>query len=179
MVEEIWKPIKGYEGLYEISNWGRVKSLNYRKSGKAELMIPVDNGNGYLFVNLWKNGEYEQILIHRLVATHFIENPENKPEVNHKDENKENNSVENLEWIWHKDNINHGTRNKRAGVKLKEILKNGKLSKKVLQFTLDGVLIREWPSTMECGRNGYNFSHIAACCRGERKSAYGFKWCYA
>ena len=127
-----------YEGLYKVSNLGKILSLNYRNTGKAELMKPVTNTNGYLQVCLRKNKEEKKCLVHRLVAEAFLENPENKPQVNHKDEDKTNNFVflnedgtvnkkkSNLEWKTHKDNINHGTRNERVA----KANTNGKLSKK-------------------------------------------------
>lgn len=163
-----------YEGLYKVSNLGRILSLNYRNTGKADLMTPVEMPNGYLKVELWKNGKYKTCLIHRLVAETFLENPENLPEVNHKDEDKTNNRVDNIEWKSHRGNINHGTRNERTA----KANTNGKLSKRVLQLSLDGDLIREWPSIAECGRNGFNQGNICACCNGKRKSAYGYIWMY-
>ena len=180
-----------YEGLYQVSNWGRIKNLNYRNTGRAELMNPYERKDGYLQVGLWKNGKEKKCLVHRLVATDFLDNPDNLPEVNHKDEDKTNNFVflnedgsvdkekSNLEWKNHRDNCNHGTRNERIAKANKIVKTNGKQSKKVLQFTLDDEFVREWPSTAECGRNGFNSGYISSCCRGERKSAYGFKWCYA
>ena len=171
---EIWKDIKDYEGLYQVSNWGRVKSLNYNHTGKSKLLKPYDDTRGYLQVKLSKNRKSKNCLVHRLVATAFLENPENKPEINHIDEDKTNNRVDNLEWCEHKYNTNYGTRNERAA----KAMTNGKLSKPVLQLTLTGKLIREWPSTMECERNGFNFGNVAACCRGERKSDKGFRWMY-
>ena len=166
---EIWRTAvydgEIYEGLYKVSNWGRILSLNYKNTGKAELMTPVDDGGGYLQVGLSKNGEYKTCKVHRLVAQTFIPNPDNLPQVNHIDENKINNRVENLEWKSPKDNCNHGTRNER-------------ISKKVLQFSLDGKLIREWESTHECGRNGFNQGAVAASCRGERKTHKGFRFMY-
>lgn len=171
---EIWKDIKDYEGLYQVSNLGRVKSLNYRHIGKERILKPLKAINGYLFVILYKDGKKDIFRVHRLVAETFIPNPENKPEVNHKSENKTDNRVENIEWIWHKDNCNHGTRNERVSKKLT----NGKLSKPVLQFTLDGEFVREWPSTQECGRNGFIYQKISLCCRGKQKSHKGYKWKY-
>ena len=185
MIGEIWKTAiydgEIYEGLYKVSNLGKILSLNYKNTGKAELMNPVTNTNGYFQVNLWKNGEEKTCLVHRLVAEAFLENPENLPEVNHKDENKKNNFVflnedgtvnkekSNLEWKNHRDNLNHGTHNERMA-KTK--------SKKVLQFSLSGELIREWDSTQECGRNGFNQGNIVSCCNGKRKTAHGFIWMY-
>ena len=170
-----------YDGLYKVSNLGRILSLNYRNTGKAELMTPSDNGYGYFRVGLSKNKEKKRCYVHRLVAETFLENPEGKPEVNHKDEDKTNNFVflnedgsvdkekSNLEWVWHIDNMKHGTRNERAAKAL---------SKPVLQLSLSGDLIREWPSTMECGRNGFNQAHVADCCNGKRKTHKGFRFMY-
>ena len=164
-----------YEGLYKVSNFGRILSLNYRNTGKSELMTPVDNGCGYLKVGLWKNGKTKQCLVHRLIAQTFLPNPDNLPEINHIDEDKTNNRVDNIEWKSHKDNINHGTRNERVS---KAEINDPNKSKRVIQLTLDGVLIREWPSASECGRNGFNKGHVAACCRGEEKSHKGFRFMY-
>ena len=188
---EIWKTAVSdgeiYEGLYKVSNLGKILSLNYKNTGKPDLMNPSTNTDGYLKVNLWKNGKQKTCLVHRLVAETFLENPENKPQVNHKDEDKTNNFVflnedgtvnkkkSNLEWKSPKDNCNHGTRNERIA----KANTNGKKSKKVLQLSLSGELIREWESTNECGRNGFNQGAVAACCRGEKPQYKGFKWCYA
>ena len=158
-----------YEGLYKVSNLGKILSLNYRNSGKPDLLNPVEDKDGYLKVQLWKNGKSKNCIVHRLVAQTFIPNPEGKPEVNHIDEDKTNNRVENLEWKTHRDNINHGTRNERSAKTQ---------SKKVLQLTLSGDLIREWPSTMECGRNGFNHSAVVRCCNGKLKTYKGFLWMY-
>lgn len=177
MVEEIWKSVV-YDGVlyenYQVSNFGRVKSLNYRRTGKERVMTPVENKNGYFRVGLWKNGEYKKCLVHRLVAFAFLSNPDNLSEINHIDEDKTNNRVENLEWCDREYNNNYGTHNQRIAEKMT----NGKLSKIVLQLTLTGELIREWPSTNECGRNGFHQGAVAACCRGERKTHKGFVWRY-
>ena len=191
---EIWRTAvydgELYEGLYKVSNWGRILSLDYRHTGKAELMNPFETTNGYLHVELSKNGETKTCKVHRLVAQTFLPNPENKPQVNHKiegDEGKKINMVifnedgtidkerTTIEWVTAKENNDYGTRNERAG----KTNTNGKCSKRVLQFTLDGEFVREWPSTREIERQlGYNNANISACCLGKRKSAYGFRWEY-
>ena len=171
---EIFKDIKGYEGLYQVTNFGNVWSLNYYRSGKPKLLKPGKTKNGYLLVSLYKNRKRKSFKVHRLVAEHFIPNPDNLPEINHKDENKENNSVDNLEYCTHEDNINYGTRNER----ISKANTNGIRSKPVLQFTLDGEFVREWESTNECGRNGFNQGNIWSCCNGKLKQYKGFIWRY-
>ena len=178
-----------YEGLYKISNLGKILSLNYRNTGKAELMTPVENTDGYFQVGFWKNGEYKMCYVHRLVAETFLPNPENKPCVNHKiegDEGKKINMVifntdgsinkekSTIEWATYEENNNYETRNER----ISKTMTNGKLSKRVLQLSLSGELIKEWPSTRECGRNGFRHSNVAACCRGEISHYKGFRWMY-
>ena len=187
---EIWKTAiyDGiiYEGLYKVSNLGRILSLNYNGTGKSDLMNPGTDTNGYFYVGLWKNGKRKTCSVHRLVAFTFLDNPDNLPQVNHKDEDKTNNFVflnkdgtvnkekSNLEWKSPKDNINHGTRNERVS----NAMTNGKLSKPVLQLSLDGELIREYPSIMECERNGFNHTHVCLCCQGKQKTHKGFRWEY-
>ena len=164
---EIWKDIEGYEGKYQVSNFGNVKSLDYRRTGKEQLLKPMLQTKGYFCVMLCKPNKI--YLIHRIVAKAFIPNPENLPYVNHKDENKHNNHVYNLEWCTQLYNLNYGSRNERI---------RKSLSKKVYQYTLDGKFVKEWKSTKECCRNGFNQGHIASCCRGERKTHKGYIWSY-
>ena len=129
MIEE-WRPIEGYEGLYEVSNTGRVRSLDrfivdslgHKRFYKGKVLIPVKSNLGYLFVGLYCNEKNKRYLVHRLVAQAFIENPDNLPEINHKDEDKTNNSVENLEWCTAKYNLSYGTRNIR---RRETAIKNG------------------------------------------------------
>ena len=179
---EIWKTAvydgEIYEGLYKVSNLGRILSLDYNHTGKPDLMNPVERKDGYSQVCLSKNKKTKTCLVHRLVAETFLPNPEGNPEINHIDEDKTNNFVGtpendykdgNLEWKTHKDNINHGTRNKRVGKTL---------SKPVLQLSLSGELIREWESTQECGRNGFNQGNVVECCNGKRKTHKGFRFMY-
>ena len=163
--DEIWCPIKGYESLYEVSDKGRVRSLKF---GKERILKQGRNNSGYLQVCLCKNGETKRCLVHRLVAQAFIHNPDNLPEVNHKDEDKENNSVQNLEWCDRKYNVNYGTGIQRI---------SEKKSKPVLQYTKSGEFVKEWKSMNDVQRNlGYSKGNISSCCTGRLKSAYNFIW---
>lgn len=107
MSDEIWQNIANFENLYQISNYGNVKSLNYRKTGKEQILKPTTNNDGYKLVLLYKNGSRKTLSIHRLVANAFIPNPNNLPEINHIDRDKTNNTVENLEWCTHKENTDY------------------------------------------------------------------------
>ena len=187
-MKEEWRDIKGFEGKYMVSNTGEVKSLNYRRTGKEEILKGVDYGEGYLYVSLWKDGKVKQCRINRLVAQAFIPNPNNLPEVNHKNEDKTDNRVENLEWCSKSHNVNHGTRNKRAAEKLKgkkhseeHNKKIGKkLSKPVFSVDKESGLIMWWQSAMEASRQtGIAQSNITLCCQGKVKSAGGHIWFYA
>lgn len=174
-----------YEGLYKVSNFGRILSLNYKNTGKAELMNPNTNTDGYFQVQLSKNKEKKTCLVHRLVAETFLPNPEGKPCVNHKIEGKigktmnmvffnEDGSIDkertSIEWATYEENNNYATRNERVAKAQ---------SKRVLQLSLSGDLIKEWESTRECGRNGFDQGTVARCCRGEQKTHKGFRWMYA
>ena len=186
---ETWRPVVGYEGLYEVSDFGDVRSLNYLHTGKTRVLKLIKEKKGYLLVNLYKEGKMKMYKAHRLVAQAFIDNPDNLPEVNHIDEDKTNNRVSNLEWCNHIYNSNHGTRNQRIAETQKgskrpymsEVQRNNpKKSEIVLQMTLDYVFVKEWPSTKECGRNGFTQSAVAACCRneyGKQENVYkGYRW---
>lgn len=189
--EEIWKDIKGYEGIYQVSNKGRVKRLERdiiykdgRKYHKKELILKgsLDNG-GYPQVSLRGKGGMK---VHRLVAETFIPNPDNKPQVNHKDEVKTNNCVDNLEWMTAKENTNYGTRTERARKALDEDARKAmgeaarkRLSKTVAQYTKDGDLIKVWQSTNEAGRQlGLSHGNISLVALGYRKTCGGFVWKY-
>jgi hypothetical protein len=184
--KEIWKDIPGYEGLYQISNLGRVKSLDrivtskigVKKSVKGKIMKNCINGNQYSYVNLSLNKKFKSKKIHRLIAIVFIPNPENKPCVNHKDGNKLNNSIDNLEWVTMGENQKHAydTGLKIGALKGKTGYKNH-LSKTVMQMDLTGNLISEFGSVNEATRmTGVN--NISACCKNKRPSAGGYKWKY-
>lgn len=192
MISEIWRTAisdgEPYEG-YKVSNLGRILSLNYRNTGRAELMNPSEDKDGYFRITLSKNGETKTCLVHRLVAEVFLENPEGKPQVNHKIEGEKGKKINmvifntdgsidkertTIEWVTSKENNNYATRNERIA----KTKTNGKRSKKVLQLSLTGDLIKEWPSTNECGRNGFDQGNVAKCCRGEKPQYKGFLWMY-
>ena len=176
-ISEEWKDIKGYEGLYQVSNMGRVKSLGrivIRKNGKKlsikeRILNPWISCGGYLQVELHNgSGKRNTPKVHRLVCEAFHENPENKPCVNHIDENKANNEASNLEWCTYEENNTHGSR-------LARIAKS--LSKPVGQYTPDGQLVKIWQSALEVQRRlGVDPSAIRKVARGEQKTAYGYVW---
>ena len=165
--EEIWKDIPGYEGLYQVSNTGKVKSLNYMKTRKEKIMKPDKHSSGYFKVILSKDGEKKSYFIHRLVASSFVQNESLfYNEINHIDECKTNNCASNLEWCDHIYNMNFGTRVERitkAKSKTVICIETGKI----------------YPSTRYIERKfGFYNSYISKCCRGKIESAYGYHWQY-
>ena len=156
------KDIVGYEGLYAVTSCGKVWGYKRQK-----FLKPQTDKNGYLRVGLHKDGKTKKYYIHRLVAEAYIPNPDNLPQVNHKDENKENNCLQNLEWCDPKYNINYGTRTDKVASSNK---------KPILQFTLDGEFVREWPSTTDVGKEF--IKGINHCLRGRNKTAYNYIWKY-
>ena len=179
MENEIWKDIKGYDGLYQVSNLGNVRSVDriVLRNGiqvprKGKILNQIKFGD-YLTVHLSKNGIKKHHRIHRLVADAFLPNPDNLTQVNHKDEDKTNNRASNLEWCTAEYNVNYGTGIERRVA----IRRNNKLSRKVYQYTLDGEFIREWPSIKEISRTtGYSYGYLIQVLSGKYKSAYGYKW---
>lgn len=158
MFEE-WRDIEDYEGLYQVSNLG-----NVRRNG-ANLRQGIGK-NGYPLVTLSKNGKTKSYYVHRLVAVAFIPNPNNLKCINHKDESRDNNRVQNLEWCDYRYNNAYGHR------MMKEIATK---SRAVEQW-LNGKLIRVWSSTKEAGRHGYRSGCISLCCNGKRWSHNGYEW---
>ena len=169
-MKEEWRDIIGYEGLYQVSNLGRVKSFLYYNGTNERIIKPIRLKNGYYNVSLSKNKISKKIYIHRLVADAFIPNPNSYPIINHKDENPSNNCADNLEWCTQKYNMNYG--------KLKE--KQKRESKSVLQYDLNNNFIKKWNSIADVERE-LNITHcnIVACLKNRRNNAGGFVWKYA
>ena len=164
------KDIPGYEGLYGVTKDGKVYSFRTKKFLKPA----VDKG-GYLYVCLTNNKTKKTYLSHRLVALTYIPNPNNYPQVNHKDENKQNNHVSNLEWCTNKYNINYGTGIQRRSNTLKG--ENNYNSKKVRCIETGQIFNCERCANEFLGKTVKN-RNISACCRGERKTSYGYHWEY-
>lgn len=171
----VWKPVVGYEGLYEVSNCGKVRSVEHYTNGHhlmAKELTPKKSGR-YFYVKLYKNAKPRTIRLHRIVAEAFVPNPMRKPQVNHIDGNKENNSASNLEWCTQAENnrhaIDNGLQNPRIMIEATK--------KRVRQFSMDGKLIKEWDSlTDAASKLGLQVSNISHCCKGRIRSTGGFKW---
>ena len=209
-MEEIWKDIKGYVGFYQVSNLGRVRSVereiyksnNVKQISKSSI-LKFEKSKGYNYVHLFKNGTRKRIAVHRLVAEAFILNPNNLPEVDHINTIRDDNRVENLRWVTHKENMNNeltklnigkSVTNENNGMygkhhseetknKMSEIAKKGKdnpKSVKVVQLDKNtNELIKIWNSINEAQRKeGYQARCICACCKGKRKTHKGYKWMY-
>ena len=165
---EVWKDIDGYEG-YQVSNIGNVRSMNYRGTGIAKNLIPKENNCGRLWVEL----KGKPFLIHRLVATAFIPNENNLPQINHKDENPKNNNVENLEWCTGEYNRNAYLANHKGGRRKNNVVP-------VNQIDCFGNIVKRWDDSRTiANETGMNQWSITQCCDGKRKTAYGFRWQYA
>ena len=180
---EIWKDIKGYEKLYQVSNLGRVRSITHtRKNGKernhicvskGKILTPGKDSSGYMLVVLSKYGKTKSYRIHRLVADTFLKNKNNLKCVNHKDEDKTNNNVNNLEWCTHKYNNNYGTKPQRI---------SKANSVRVNQYDKDYNFIKTWNSLTEAEKHLKKDRanvNISKCCKSKVKSAYGYIWRYA
>lgn len=190
---EIWKPVVGYEGLYECSNLGDVRSLNYRHTNTIKNLSLSLNKNGYVQVKLWKNCKGEVLAVHRLVAEAFVPNPNNKPEIDHINTIKTDNTVflnedgsinyekTNLRWVTKKENMNNPLTIKDLS-KIRIGNENAKsIYRAVLQYTKDGKLIKEWASMNSAARElKISRSGIWSCCNGRNrcKSYGGYVWRY-
>lgn len=190
MNKEIWKDIKGYDGLYKVSNKGNVRSLDRIDSLwrliKGKLLKPWITKNGYVIIKLGR--KHKHFLVHRLVANAFIPNPYNKPQVDHINSDRSNNNVSNLRWVTQTENNlnpithrkmceskkgkNHPMYNKNQSDETKK-----KKSKAVIQKSINGEIIREWFGQSEAAHNlGIDSSNISRCCSGRLKTYKGFIW---
>ena len=177
-MSEEWRDVVGYEGLYQVSNQGRVKSLERKiphwrggeRTVKERILKPSDDCRGYLRVDLRDGSKRKHFKVHRLVCQAFHDNPENKLDVNHINENKTDNRACNLEWSTRKENCNHGTRNVRMAIAK---------SRPIAQYTLNGKLLKVWSSAKEVGsQTGFSRGNICKAANGNYKTAYGFRWEY-
>lgn len=191
MDQEIWKDVAGYEGKYQVSDWGRVKGLDRvvtDKNGikyhlKGRILKDGDNGKGYRSIILNSNGRSKTLKVHRLVGFAFIPNPENKPFINHKDGHEENNYLWNLEWSTESENQLHSFRELgRKGGQYGKIGILNHLSKSINQLSKTNEFIKRWDCTMDIERElGLYHSDISKCCIGyrTRQTVGGFKWQFA
>ncbi len=171
-MEEIWKEVEEFDGNYLISNLGRLKSksriVKHPKGTcilKEKILSQVKTKKGYIEFQITYNGKHYSRKAHRLVANAFIDNPDNKPQINHINGNKTDNRVENLEWCTNSENQIHAVKN------------DLKPTRRVLQYDLDGKFIREWKSATDAGRElGVPYRAILSNCIGRNKTAYGYQW---
>lgn len=193
MENEIWKPVIGYEGRYEVSNLGQVRSVRWRGGRKTHCIFHDLKESGYVEVLLVKNKENRYRRVHQLVAEAFIPNPENKPQIDHIDGDRTNNRVENLRWCTPIENNNNPITLKRKAVSqiepAKEKWRKGcfdTIKKPIRQYSLSGNFIKEWESSASASRDLFGATmnnrraerEISKCCRGEIRQAYGFIWIY-
>jgi len=176
-MQEVWKDVEGYEDIYQVSNIGNVKSKRFWTGSKYiyrdKILKPSKSSSGYLQVIFSKNGKTKSKFIHKLVASAFLENKNNYKEVNHKDENKENNNINNLEWCNHKYNMNYGN--------IKEKLAKKK-EKRVAKYDKDGNLISIYNSIKEASiKNNVQSNAVVACCKYKKgyKTCGGYIWKYS
>lgn len=179
-MRKIWKDVPNYEGLYQVSNLGRVKSNHNGKGHKPKVLTNIPR-NGYVSVILCKNKSQKNVFVHRLVAKCFVPNPENKPCVNHIDGNKSNPCAYNLEWCTQKENISHaiknGLFNPKENPSIKKSRKGERATNPIYQFDKNGNFIKKWDSCRDiCDYLGVKDSHIYDCISGKCRSAYGFAW---
>lgn len=189
MTEE-WRDVVGYEGLYQVSNTGKVYS-KYRDL----LLKQNDNGRGYMTVELCKKGKHSRVYVHRLVSLMFIPQESGKYQVNHIDENKKNNHYSNLQWVTALENMRYGTRQQRTTAntdfskrQFDYVARNVKVDfsaiarmkwKPVIQYSLSGEVLDEWDSICLIEQTmNFQRQNIIACCKGRRKTAHGYKWAY-
>lgn len=195
-MEEIWKDIKGYEGFYQVSNLGRVRSLprpirrgkGVAMSSEKILCCTIDKSTGYRKSVLWRNNTAHRTYVHRLVAEAFIPNNENKPCIDHIDADRTNNIPSNLKWVTYKENNNnpiYTSRNSVSRTGENNHIRRGiygeenPTSKPVVQLNMDGAFVnRYWGAKAIQDELGYASSYITRVCKGKAPAAYGYKWVY-
>lgn len=194
-MEEEWRDIKGYEGYYQVSNLGRVRRLPFSYVGVRgqvfhhglHVLKAFVKPNGYHTIMLSKDNVHKKFHVHRLVGETFIDNPQNKPQINHKDGNKSNNCVENLEWVTSSENIKHSYdylgRKKTLKIPKFPTGEGNIHNKPILQYTMTWEILRRWISAAEISREtGIPFSKISLCARknskGIKASSHGFRWVF-
>lgn len=177
-MQEIWKDIEGYEGIYQISNLAKIKRIapysnqyNIKWKSNKILNTKIQDQHDYCIVILSKNNKRHCFRVHRLVAQTFIPNPENKPQVNHIDGNKSNNKVSNLEWCTCSENLYHSYRT---------LHRKSAVAKRIMQYDLNHTFIKLWESSLQIEKELHiNHSNIIQCCNNKRKTANNFIWRYA
>ena len=200
MMEEIWRDVIGYEGVYQVSNKGRVKSLDRvdmvkdirvklpgGKKGisrRGKMLSQITNNNGYLYVYLRVSPRCEKVYVHRLVAMHFVGNPGNKPDVNHIDSNPTNNTADNLEWVTHIENMHHAIaagRFDKSFASTNEKFREDRESKQkaVVGTCLATGKVLHFPTIQAAGRHFKGAAgDICNACQGKRRMARGYTWEY-
>lgn len=178
-MNEIWKPIEGTDGRYEVSNTGKLRSLNYKRTGRVRELKPAPDPKGYMKTMLLFDGKSKTVKVHRLVAEAFIPNPENKPQVNHIDGNKANNRADNLEWICNIDNAHHAIENGLFENSYKATAQaNEKRKRPILARRDDGEQL-VFDSINSASRElGLHRSHIQSVLKGNRNHTGGYKFSY-
>ena len=195
-MKEIWKDIKGYEGIYQVSSEGRVRSLDRvedrGRNIKGKILKPSISPYGYCAIDLFKNGTKKKNMVHRLVAEAFLPNPDNKPEIDHINTIRTDNTVclnedgsvnydkTNLRWVTHTENCNNPLTRKKQSTRFKgKIGHNTPASKIIAQLDKNGKLLKVWLCAMDAVRQeGYTQEHISSCCKGTLKTHKGYKWQY-
>ena len=195
-MNEMWKPVKDYEGLYEISSLGRVKNLNYRGTGKEKILKNTECSNGYLVIGLVKNGKLKTFYVHRLVAEAFIPNPEDKSCIDHINTIRNDNRIENLRWATHEENSNNPLTKKKMSENHREqigennhmygrIGENNPKSKPIVQINPNtNEVLNTYSGISEASRQtGFKHSNISACCNNKfnrpGNNIYkGYKWMF-
>lgn len=170
---EIWKDVEGYEGLYKVSNRGEIYSLYKHKMLRWKI-----NNRKYRSVGLYKNGKIKYLLVHRLVAFHFVPNPDGLPQVNHKDENKDNNFADNLEWCTNHYNALYGTRVERTTTNRSYRQSRERMKRKVVGYPVNGGEPIYLDAIKDAVNYGFSKNGVKNCCLGEIREHKGYIWSY-